>query len=126
MDINKIESTLKMEGFYFPKCFIERNEKIIEEPLQFDLQRNIKKINQNEYCVTLTFIVTKEHNDLYIVVTASANFVFESDDEELTETIIQKNTVAIMFPFIRSQVSLMSTQPGLSPIVLPPINTSNL
>ena len=30
----------------------------------------------------------------------------------------------IMFPFIRSQVTLLTTQPGMTPIVLPPINTT--
>jgi preprotein translocase subunit SecB len=29
-----------------------------------------------------------------------------------------------MFPFIRSQVTLLTTQPGMTPIVLPPINTA--
>ena len=36
----------------------------------------------------------------------------------------EEYTVAIMFPFIRSQITLLTTQPGMTPIVLPPINTT--
>ena len=39
---------------------------------------------------------------------------------------MKKNTVAIMFPFIRSQVSILTTQPGMIPIVMPPININAL
>ena len=42
----------------------------------------------------------------------------------MEENIVKTNTVAIMFPFIRSQVTLLTTQPGMTPIVLPPINTT--
>ncbi len=39
---------------------------------------------------------------------------------------INKNTIAIMFPFIRSQVTLLTSQPNMCPVILPTINTSNL
>ena len=50
--------------------------------------------------------------------------MFESDFCERESDIIKKNTVAIMFPFVRSQISLLTTQPDMVPIVLPPINTA--
>ena len=55
---------------------------------------------------------------------ANAKFLFEADSYEREKTIIEKNTIAIMFPFVRSQVSLLTTQPNMVPIVLPPINTA--
>lgn len=36
--------------------------------------------------------------------------------------ILEKNTIAIMFPYIRSYISSITTQPGMSPIVLPAMN----
>jgi cysteine sulfinate desulfinase/cysteine desulfurase-like protein len=53
-----------------------------------------------------------------------AKNVVEAETYEKEESIIKTNTVAIMFPFIRSQVTLLTTQPGMTPIVLPPINTT--
>lgn len=42
-------------------------------------------------------------------------------DEE-NRTLIERNTIAIMFPYLRSYVSTLTTQPGMAPIVLPPMN----
>ena len=36
--------------------------------------------------------------------------------------MLEKNTIAIMFPYIRSYISSITTQPGMSPIVLPAMN----
>ncbi len=61
-------------------------------------------------------------------IIAKAHFEYEAETYEMEENIVKTNTVAIMFPFIRSQVTLLTTQPGMTPIVLPPIqqNLSNI
>jgi len=50
----------------------------------------------------------------------------ESISEEMTATLYQDNTVAIMFPFLRTQLSLLTTQPGISPIIIQPMNIVKL
>lgn len=45
-------------------------------------------------------------------------FITEQENNDLLE----KNTIAIMFPYIRSYISSITTQPGMTPIVLPAIN----
>lgn len=40
----------------------------------------------------------------------------------MEDTIIQQNAVAIVMPYIRSEVSLLTAQPGLETVVLPPFN----
>lgn len=87
-----------------------------------DLQRNITKTDEHEYDIELKLLVNK--SDLLVVVITKAHFVYEVETYEKEESIIKTNTVAIMFPFIRSQVTLLTTQPGMTPIVLPPINTT--
>lgn len=47
--------------------------------------------------------------------------VSEKDFEQL-----KPNAVAIMFPFLRSQISLLTTQPDMIPVVLPAININKL
>ena len=59
-----------------------------------------------------------------IELVAEAQFLYESDD--YSKEVINTNTVAIMFPFIRSQVTLLTSQPGMVPIILPAINTHKL
>ena len=52
-------------------------------------------------------------------------FAFDKADdltEEQKESIIKKNTVAIMMPYMRSQLSLLTAQPEVECVVLPPFN----
>lgn len=51
--------------------------------------------------------------------------VFEADDKEFLQRMVP-NAIAIIFPYMRSQVTLMTAQPNLPPIVLPPININAL
>ena len=46
--------------------------------------------------------------------------VFETEQEN--KMLIERNTIAIMFPYFRSYVSTLTTQPGMTPIVLPAMN----
>ena len=124
MDINKMKSELKMDNFHFVECSITRKSVIENGPLSFDLHKEINELEDGNYSVILTLTIEKEKADLAVKVVASAMFRMDNDDVELVRSIMETNTVAIMFPFIRSQVSLLTTQPGMTPIVLPPINTA--
>lgn len=50
---------------------------------------------------------------------------FETDGNVPVESML-KNAIAIMFPFLRSQVTLVTSQPNFRPIILPIININNL
>lgn len=124
MDIYKMKSDLKMENFHFAECTVKRDKVIDNGPVLIDLQKEITELEEHSYSVALTLTIRKENDDLNVKVVAAAEFSINIGDAELTRTIVETNTVAIMFPFIRSQVSLLTTQPGMTPIVLPPINTA--
>lgn len=122
MDIRKLESSLKMQNFYFSHCSVERAENIEDREPEMSIERHISEIEEHTYDVSLHVNIDSE--DLSVNVIANAKFLFEADSYEREKTIIEKNTIAIMFPFVRSQVSLLTTQPNMVPIVLPPINTA--
>ena len=122
MDIKEIKSNLKMENLFFKECSIKRINSHFSGELKADLQKDIKEIDEHTYDVELK--LTIEGEGLELLAVARAQFVYEAEDYEKEESIVNNNTVAIMFPFVRSQVSLLTTQPGMSPIVLPPINTA--
>lgn len=54
-----------------------------------------------------------------IEIQASGFFSYEGD---ANDTVIQQNAVAIVMPYIRSQVSILTAQPGVESVVLPPFN----
>lgn len=126
MNIKEMESSLKMKNMHFTKCSIEREDILKGGELQLDLAKSIENKTEHEYIVTLSFSAKKE--DLYLEINAKAEFLYvsEFDDSEAEKEIINNNTVAIMFPFIRSQASLMTSQPGMTPILIPAINTTKL
>ena len=126
MNIEQIKSDLRMRDLHFPECFVKRNTQVTDGKLDIDVSRNIVKKTENEYEVTVSVHIGKEKGDLEVKVAACATFYIEHPGSADTDILIKTNTVAIMFPFIRSQVSLITTQPGMTPIVLPPINTARL
>ena len=59
----------------------------------------------------------------------SGFFSIESDgelSEELKNTLVTKNSVAIMMPYLRSEVSLLTAQPETECVVLPAFNINNM
>ena len=124
MDIKDMRSNLQMKDFYFSRFSFVRDKVIKDGELNVDLQKNIISKGDHEYNIILT--TTIEKDDMNIELVAEAQFLYESDDYSREESIINTNTVAIMFPFIRSQVTLLTSQPGIIPIILPSINTQKL
>ena len=124
MDIKDMRSSLQMKDFYFSRFSFARDKVIKDGELNVDLQKNIISKGDHEYNIILT--TTIEKDDMSIELVAEAQFLYESDDYSREESIINTNTVAIMFPFIRSQVTLLTSQPGMIPIILPAINTQKL
>lgn len=122
MELSKMESDLKMNNLYFSSCSVKRACKVENGECKADLKRNITKTDEHEYDVELELLVQK--SDLSVSIIAKAHFEYEAETYEMEENIVKTNTVAIMFPFIRSQVTLLTTQPGMTPIVLQPINTT--
>lgn len=124
MDIKDMRSSLQMKDFYFSRFSFARDKVIKDGELNVDLQKNIISKGDHEYNIILT--TTIEKDDMNIELVAEAQFLYESDDYSREESIINTNTVAIMFPFIRSQVTLLTSQPSMIPIILPAINTQKL
>lgn len=132
-EIKKIGSVLQLKELYFPNMQVfntnSRNTK-----LNLNLSHKINYYNTiDNLLLEKVEIITKvEDSDKNISIELTCVGIFEliDNDEKLEKDMIndvlQKNTVAIMYPFIRSQVSLLSTQPGMQPIMIPPIDVNIL
>ena len=121
MNIDNMKSNLQSKNFYFSDYSFSRNKVIEDGKFDINLQKEINVVQEHEYNVILTTTIEKE--DMKLILTAQADFLYESDDFSMEDAIINSNTIAIMFPFIRSQITLLTSQPGMTPIVLPAINT---
>ena len=107
----------------------------------FDLKnpRNYSEVNysfgvdyfvndNNEYKVEVKVDISDSSNTLKISLLACGVFSVEENmvDGNMKDVLIRRNTVAIMFPYIRSQITLLTTQPGMNAIIMPPINVNAL
>ncbi len=127
----KIQSSLQMLGLYFPKFNFELNNKLASGQL-----KNIINVNYSDRVddklqvkVQIDLTLESENGEFKLYLQTLGVFKLNKPDDmsdELADDILKKNTVAIMFPFIRSQVSLLTTQPGMSPILLQPIDVNAL
>lgn len=90
---------------------------------EMNFTRTIQSIDNENYKVSLSANVwSKEDKKITLVVTLAGYFVCQTDDENVKNALINENAIAILFPYLRSQVSLVTTQPNLSPIIIPPVN----
>ena len=86
--------------------------------LSVGVDRDIKQNSDEEYEIILDTTVTDDMDKLFVSVKCMAIFETAQENKEL----IERNAIAIMFPYIRSYISILTTQPGMTPIVLPAMN----
>ena len=119
------ECALILEKMVFDKIsFVRKGFSSNSEPT-FSLQINTgKNENNNIYQVTVILFVEKEKEyDIEISLTGYFNINIKTGiDEEMFFDLINQNAVAILVPYIRSQLSLITAQPEMECLVMPPIN----
>ncbi len=125
--INKSASELKSKKIYFESMSFRRDV-IQPDNLKTKVNRNIMSLGDDEYKVALSIEIKSLNNSFELQVTIVGIFEIKSDSisEELKNSVISKNTVAILFPYLRTQITLLTAQPDLKPIVLPAININAL
>ena len=94
------------------------------ENLDVKVGVHIAKHEANQYQVSLSVNANKI-GEFQSHVQISA-FCEIQEDYVQTETILKKNTVAILFPYVRSALTLLTAQPGMEPVVLPALNINAL
>lgn len=120
MDIQtEYASPLSLKKLLISECRFKRSEDSLRGiKADVHINRKIDAISENTYKITLDLSLTGEGNKLDIFVKCVAYFETTQDNISL----IEKNTLAIMFPYVRSYVSNITAQPDMVPVVLPPIN----
>lgn len=117
--LQEYESPLRLKRFIVTKGKFERSADCTEEmTLKVTPTYQMDDIGNGNYLVTLTLEITDEKKYFIVEATAQAEFFMEGDDGAR----FTQNMLAIMFPYLRSYVSLLTTQPEFPPIMLPTMN----
>lgn len=125
---NETRCLLNLNRLVFDTIHFSRRGFKNDNDLNLQLEAHIsQKSEQDIYRVSL--ILKGEKCDEYnfeIGLTGFFSFTSNEIDEEQKQTLISKNTLAILMPYLRSQVSLLTAQPETDCVVLPPLNINNI
>ena len=124
--MNIEESILQFTGYQVIKAEysvndIETNagDKYVIKPIY---DRMIRKLGNNEYALFLEVRVGDgdEPFPFRADVGIVGKFRYSSVDHD--ETLLKKNAVAILFPYLRSTLTMLTSLANVNPIILPTIN----
>ena len=125
-NVSGVPASLKLEKMFFPKIEYFREENFQKTDYTIQFNREIKKTEENpqKYRVVLEADIKDKNGRMELSIEIVGIFTsdYNEQDADLVKSIIQDNTTAILFPYLRSQISLVTTQPEFSPIILPPMN----
>lgn len=121
------EAVLKLKRVYFSDISYKFKTKEKNSfKYIFDFQKEIQEISQNEYHVRLRCNAEDKKNEVELHIEIVGEFECELDDEKFKETLLNQNAISILFPYLRSQIYMVTAQPSVPPINLPAINILSL
>lgn len=125
----EIESVLKMERIVFDKIEFNRTGFKNNNEIAFQFQSGVSQKNdENIYRVNLVAKGNKKE-EYVLEISITGFFAIEAIDnldEQLKTSLLTKNAVAILMPYLRSQITLLTSQPEVETVVLPVFNINNM
>ncbi len=126
MKNNIVESVLQLQELSFERLEFKRIGPKNDNEIEYRLSVQIGSDSDTGIYKTVLNLKANKKEEYEIEIAIQGLFLFSSSGEEINESLkkdlIQKNSVAIMMPYVRSQLTLLSSQPGVDPIVMPPLN----
>lgn len=122
-----IPSSMQFEGYHITKALYSITEANLPEESELELKptfmRGIEKVDEGHYLLSLGVqIGNDDNNDIPFAVELVVEGSFTLKNFENEEKAIKMNAVAILFPYLRSTLSMFTSLMNINPIILPTIN----
>lgn len=127
-NMGNFNSLLTLQKMVFDRIEFDRKGFRNTEELKFELQVQIGLGEDSTYKVTLVLNGTKQ-NEYNIIISLSGFFKVEGQEDledKMVQELINKNAVAILMPYLRSELTLLTAQPDTDSVVLPPFNINKM
>ena len=128
-DKESIHSVLKLNNLVFDKIEFKRLGFKNDKEIELEIQSKIAQ-KQDTDLYRITLILNGNKPDEYTFeISLTGYFTIEDDPsitQELKNDLVSKNATAILMPYLRSEVSLLTAQPEMDCIVLPVFNINNM
>lgn len=126
------DSVLKFNGYTVERlCFVKHNIAVSNEPIsiQHHISKRTSKEKDGIFTSTLKFETVPTENvvypfDIEVVLTGYFQLGADITDQNVINAIIEQNSFAILFPFLRSVIASLTATANIPPIILPIINLS--
>ena len=118
----KSQSQLNFINFVVPKFMFEK--KNVESDNFEILPKAVISRKNNQFHINVDVEITNLKNSLVLKMVCVGIFKYNTDDENLLLSFMSLNGPAIVFPYIRSFISSMSSLSGFETITLPTLNLS--
>lgn len=122
------KAAFSISNYLFDKIQIDlSNQKSNELSLSFDTEGIFHNDNLNYELIFLVSVFEKGNKEPFISIRCRGLFEFEdvSNLKEIPD-FFYRNSIAILFPYVRSYVSIVTTQANIPGIILPTLNLSSL
>ena len=114
MKVLLFQTKLKLQ-----KVVLEKKDGSLDDlELGVQVDHSLNKIGDDKFELILTTKVADQDEKVCVWVKGRA--IFNTQQENMS--ILERNALAILFPYIRSYISTITTQPGMAPILLPAMN----
>ena len=126
-NLTPVPSVLQMDPVVFDELSFQRKgfqNKEKGAPVNLSVARQVQKISDGHYRVIVRATVTCPQE--YVARVQISGFCSLREDLENKDELLNGNALAILFPYIRSQLTLLTAQPGTNPIVLPAMNIAKM
>ena len=95
-----------------------------------EFTKSVRDCGDDKYKVQLIFSLNATDENplpfnMEVAMTGGFTIVMDSENDELKETLLHENTVAIMFPFLRTLIATLTTAANIQPLILPIISLAN-
>lgn len=115
-------------NYYFDKVNVDMDNKPANNELSISFDTTgVFKSQESNY--EITFVVEVVNNEQKPLVKIQCRGVFQIHDVHSGPEIpdfFYNNSIAILFPYVRSYISIVTTQANLPGIILPTLNLSSL
>lgn len=124
-----IQSVLRLDKILFDKIEFKRLGDVSDKELELEIKSSIAQRKNEDVFKVILGLTGNKPGEYVFEISLTGFFTIEQGEgitEELKRNLITKNAIAILMPYLRSEVSLLTAQPGLECVVLPAFNINKM
>lgn len=120
-----MEPVLQFEGYQIEKIIYKKNiETSDENNINVEVSTGLNS-ERDKGKVELSIHVLESNENRKLEISLVGFFTFSNVDDDKKTQILAINGTAILYPYIRSVASMVTSQDSSSAIILPTVNTIN-